>query len=245
MDRLVFVAASGARQLLARQDAIAQNVANVSTPGYRAETAAARAAPIAAGSTRVFALEVATGPDLTPGPIESTGRPLDVALQGPGWIAVQAADGREAYTRAGSLEAGPSGVLQTRSGHAVLGEGGPIAVPPEHRIEIARDGTVTAIPESGPRGSVQVLGRLKLVNPPAEALVRGADGLFRTRDGTPAPADPQVALVAGALEGSNVNAAEALVGMIGVARQFELHMKLVAQAEDNARRAASLLNVTA
>ncbi|MCX7962310.1 MAG: flagellar basal body rod protein FlgF [Burkholderiales bacterium] len=245
MDRLVFVAASGARQLLARQDAIAQNVANVSTPGYRAETAAARAAPLAAGSTRVFALEVATGPDLTPGPIESTGRPLDVALQGPGWIAVQAPDGREAYTRAGSLEAGAGGVLQTRAGHAVLGEGGPIAVPPEHRIEIARDGTVTAIPESGPRGSVQVLGRLKLVNPPAEALARGADGLFRTRDGAPAPADPQVALVAGALEGSNVNAAEALVGMIGVARQFELHMKLVAQAEDNARRAASLLNVTA
>ncbi|MDW8468022.1 MAG: flagellar basal body rod protein FlgF [Burkholderiales bacterium] len=245
MDRLVFVAASGARQLLARQDAIAQNVANVSTPGYRAETAAARAAPLAAASTRVFALEVATGPDLTPGPIESTGRPLDVAVQGPGWIAVQAADGREAYTRAGSLEAGAGGVLQTRAGHAVLGEGGPIAVPPEHRIEIARDGTVTAIPESGPRGAVQVLGRLKLVNPPAEALARGADGLFRTRDGLPAPADPQVALVAGALEGSNVNAAEALVGMIGVARQFELHMKLVAQAEDNARRAASLLNVTA
>jgi flagellar basal-body rod protein FlgF len=245
MDRLVHIAASGARQLMARQDAIAQNLANVSTPGYRAQTAAARAVPLERSATRVFALEVATGADLTPGPVEPTGRALDVAVQGPGWIAVQAADGREAYTRAGSLEASASGVLQTRAGHAVLGEGGPISVPPEHRIEIARDGTVSAIPEGRPLAAVQVLGRIKLVNPPAASLERGADGLFRTRDGAPAPADPEVALVAGALEGSNVNAAEALVGMIGVARQFELHMKLVAQADDNARRAASLLNVTA
>ena len=201
--------------------------------------------PAERAATRVFALEVATGADLTPGPVESTGRALDVAVQGPGWIAVQASDGREAYTRAGSLETAASGVLQTSAGHAVLGEGGPISVPPEHRIEIARDGTVSAIPEGRPLSAVQVLGRIKLVNPPAANLERGADGLFRTRDGAPAPADPEVALAAGALEGSNVNAAEALVGMIGVARQFELHMKLVAQAEDNARRAASLLNVTA
>lgn len=245
MDRLIHVAASGARQLLARQDTIAQNLANLSTPGYRAETAAARALQGAGGGTRVFALEVATGADLTPGPVEATGRPLDVAVQGPGWIAVQADDGREVYTRGGSLEVSPGGVLQTRSGHAVLGEAGPITIPPEHRIEIARDGTVSAIPEGRPLAPVQTLGRIKLVNPPAQALERGADGLFRLRGGAPAPADPEVALVAGALEGSNVNAAEALVGMIGVARQFELHMKLVAQAEDNARRAASLLNVTA
>jgi flagellar basal-body rod protein FlgF len=247
MDRLVYTAASAARQLMLRQDVVAHNLAHASTPGFRAETSALRAVALegAGAPTRAFVVQATTGADLTPGPLEHTGRALDVAVEGPGWIAVAGPDGREAYTRAGSLEVGPSGVLETRAGFAVLGEGGPISVPPEHTVAIARDGTVTALPNQ-PAGAAPVqAGRIKLVNPPPENLVRGPDGLFRTRDGAPAQADPQVALAGGALEGSNVRAAEAIVAMIGLARQFELQMKLIATADDNARRAASLLSVSA
>lgn len=247
MDRLIYTAATGARQLMQRQDIVAQNLANAATPGYRAETSAFRAVPVegAGQPTRVFAVEAATGADLSPGALERTGRELDVAVEGPGWIAVQAADGREAYTRNGSLQVSASGVLETRSGFAVAGEGGPISVPPDHAVAIGRDGTVSAVPHQAPLGNVLQVGRIKLVNPPENTLARGADGLFRVRGGGAAEADPNVALAGGTLEGSNVNAAEALVGMIGLARQFELQMKLLAQADDNARRAASLLNLNA
>jgi flagellar basal-body rod protein FlgF len=134
-------------------------------------------------------------------------------------------------------------VLETRSGFAVLGEAGPLSIPPDHSVMIARDGTVSALAAGQPLTNVVQVGRIKLVNPPGESLERGADGLFRLRGGGSAEADPGVALAGGALEGSNVNAAESLVAMIGLARQFELQMKLLGQADDNARRAASLLSV--
>ncbi len=247
MDRLIYTAGTGAKQLMLRQDVVANNLAHASTPGYRAETSAIRAVPVEGRGqpTRVFAVQATTGADLTPGPVERTGRDLDVAVEGEGWIAVQGADGREAYTRNGSLVVGATGVLETRGGFAVMGEGGPISIPPEHTVTIARDGTVSAVPNQLPLTNVIQVGRIRLVNPPPGSLARGADGLFRTNNGAPAPADPGVALAGASLEGSNVSAPEAIVQMIGLARQFELHLKLVTQADDNARRAASLLNLSA
>lgn len=246
MDRLAWTAMTGAKQLMLRQDVVTQNLANASTPGYRAATSAARAEPVqgAGQPTRVFTMETVTGADLSPGPLQATGRDLDVAIEGEGWLAVQGADGREAYTRNGSLQVGQNGTLETRGGLAVMGEGGPLAIPPDHAIRIARDGTVSAIPNGQPPTTLINVGRIKLVNPPAAQLARGDDGLFRLRGGD-APADPSVALAGGTLEASNVNAPEALVSMVSLARQFELHMKLLTQAEDNARKASSLLNLTA
>lgn len=230
-----------------RQDVVAHNLAHAATPGFRAETTASQAVPVAGKGqpTRVFALETVTGANLAPGHVERTGRSLDVAIEGPGWLAVQAADGREAYTRNGSLEVGATGVLETRSGLAVMGEAGPLSIPPDHAVTVARDGTVSALPIGQPLTNVIQVGRIKLVNPEEASLARGPDGLFRLRGGGAAEADSNVALAGGALEGSNVNAAESLVSMIGLARQFEMQMKLLGQAEDNARRAASLLNVSA
>lgn len=249
MDRLAWTAMTGAKQLMLRQDVVTQNLANASTPGYRAETSAARAVPVgpagAKPGTRVFTLETATGADLTPGALQATGRDLDVAVEGEGWLAVQGADGREAYTRNGSLQVGANGTLETRNGLAVMGDGGPIAIPPDHAIRIARDGTVSAAPNGLPPTQIINVGRIKLVNPPPAQLARGDDGLFRLRGGGDAPADPSVALAGASLESSNVNAPEALVGMVSLARQFELHMKLLSQADDNDRKASSLLNVTA
>lgn len=243
MDRLIYTAMSGARSLIQRQENLSQNLANVSTPGYRAETFALRAVPAGTGPARAFAQETATGSDFTPGPIQRTGRALDVAIEGRGWIAVQGRDGNEAYTRSGSLRLDPNGMLQTASGLPVMGEGGPLVVPADTTVEIAKDGTVSAIPNSGSRSAVVMVGRIKLANAEDAAFVRGEDGLFRTRNGQPAEADPAVTLAPGAIEGSNVNPVEAMVGMISAARSFETQMKLLSTAEANARAASQLLSL--
>lgn len=240
MDRLIYTAASGARALMQRQDGIANNLANASTPGFRADQVAFRAVPVRGDGvpTRVVALEASAGFDARSGPIETTGRDLDVAVQGPGYLAVQAPDGTEAYTRAGALQVSPEGVLVSPTGLPIAGEGGTLNIPDGAKISIARDGTVSAQLANGP---AQRVGQIKLVNPPANELRKGDDGLLRLEDGADAQPDPAVRLAAGALEGSNVSVVEAMVGMIAAARQFETQMKLLQSAEQNDQRAAQLL----
>jgi flagellar basal-body rod protein FlgF len=244
MDRLIYVALSGARHTFARQATTAHNLANATTTGFRAQTSALRAVPVEGEGlpTRTFALETTTGTDFTPGAIQRTGRDLDVAIEGEGFIAVELPDGGEAYTRNGALHAGANGVLQLRNGMAVMGEGGPIAIPPDSAVTVARDGTVSVVPTGGQSAAVAVLGRMKLVNPPPAALERGADGLFRLRVGEDAPPAASVRLVGGALESSNVNVVEAMVEMIGLARRFELQMKMLQNAEANDRQASQILS---
>jgi flagellar basal-body rod protein FlgF len=238
MDRLVYTSMAGAKASLQRQDVLAHNLANVSTQGFRAELAAFRAVPVRGdgASTRVAAIETTIGYSTQPGPVQSTGRSLDVAVKGQSWLAVQALDGTEAYTRAGSLDVNPEGLLVTQAGLPVAGDGGPITVPPNSTLEIASDGTVTA--RSG-NGRPTNLGRIKLVTPEGP-LTRGPDGLFRGADGDLA-ADPAARLQSGSLEGSNVSPVETMVAMIAAARQFEHHMKLLQGAEQREQSAAKLL----
>ncbi|MCC6473833.1 MAG: flagellar basal-body rod protein FlgF [Burkholderiales bacterium] len=245
MDKLIYTAMTGAKHDLLRQDVLAHNLANANTPGFRAQTVAFRSVPLLdASGTRTFAIESTPGADLSPGPIQSTGRPLDIAVNGAGWIAVDTPSGGEAYTRNGSLQIGPDGMLRTHAGRLVLSEGGPIGVPPDHAIAIGRDGTVSAVPETGARAPV-ALGRIKLVNPPQASLARGDDGLFRLRAGGVAETDERVALAPACIEGSNVNPVAAMVAMIALARQFDMQMKLLQDADANARTAAQLLSVNA
>lgn len=244
MDKLIYTAMAGAKFLLVRQDIAAQNLAQASTQGYRAQIDAFSSMPAGGdgGATRIFPIDSTIGSDFTPGPVQNTGRDLDIAINGKGWIAVQANNGTEAYTRFGSLRVGAEGVLETLTGLSVLSDGGgPIAAPADARISIASDGTVSAIPATGAQTAVNVLGRIKLVNPEESALSRGADGLFRTRNGDE-PADPVVRINTGAVEGSNVNPVEAMVSMIAVARQFEIQMKMLSSADENARQANRLLS---
>jgi flagellar basal-body rod protein FlgF len=246
MDRFLYVAMTGAKETLRAQTANNHNLANASTTGFRADLSAfqSRAVQGAGYASRVYATNATTGWDQTQGALVSTGRDLDVGVQGAGWIAVQAADGREGYTRAGDLRVDPSGLLMTGAGHAVLGEGGPISVPPNSSVMIGADGTVSIVPiGQGPETSAQV-GRIKLVNPPAESLMRGEDGLFRTRDGADAPAEASVRLVSGVLESSNVNVADAMVTMIELSRHFDLQVKAMRTAEENAAASAQLLRST-
>jgi flagellar basal-body rod protein FlgF len=195
--------------------------------------------------TRAFTVDTSVADVFDEGPLMFTGRNLDLAVKGRGWLAVQLPDGSEAYTRAGSLDVDVNGLLQTKSGHLVLGDGGPIAIPPDNNIEIAPDGTVSVVPTFGARNNTNAIGRLKLVNPPEAELVRGGDGLFRLQNGQPAPQDDAVRLSSGTLEGSNVNVTDAMVNLISLARQFELQVKMLQTADQNAQRADQLLSLNA
>ena len=239
MDRMIYLSMSGAKATMQRQDALANNLANVSTPGFRAELQAFRAVPVqgSGASTRVYALETTTGYDGSAGAITATGRNLDVAVTGSSWLSVQALDGTEAYTRGGSFDVSSEGTLVTRSGLPVLGDGGPIQIPPNSVVSIGGDGTVSA---KGTDGKLTAVGRLKLVTPEA-SLTRGVDGLFRAPDGD-LPADSNARVQDGALEGSNVSPVETMVAMISAARQFEAQMKMLTTAEGNEKAAAQLLS---
>ena len=244
MDRLIYTAMTGASQTMGRQASVAQNLANVVTTGYRAEEHRLRAVDVQSSAlpTRAFVVDASTHSDFTAGPMQATGRTLDVAVQGNGFIALALPDGSEAYTRNGSLQLDVNGVLQTRNGIAVQGDGGPISVPPDVKISIANDGSVSVIPETGQQNTVNGIGRIKLVNPPSGDLVRGADGLFRLRSGAAAPADPSVPMASGYLEGSNVNPVEQMVNMISLARQFDMQMKLLTNASTNDQAATQVIS---
>jgi flagellar basal-body rod protein FlgF len=247
MDRLIYIAMTGAQQLLHQQAQAAHNLANAATTGYKADTGAFRAAPVAGPGlpTRAYAVDTTTGADLAPGALQPTGRDLDIAIEGDGFLTVQGLDGNEAYTRNGSLQLSADGELQTRSGLAVLGDGGPITVPQDAKVSIGRDGTVSVVTYGQSAANVTSVGQLKLVKPAANEVVKGGDGLFRLRGGQPADADPSVVVTAGALESSNVNTVSAMVDMITLARQFEMQMKLLQNAEGNEQRATSLLATSA
>lgn len=243
MDRLIYTAMTGAKHLLEQQGVVAHNLANANTTGFRAELSAFRAVPVVGEgmATRAFVVDSTVGADLSPGVIEQTGRTLDVAVQGRGFIAVRTENGDEAYTRDGNFQVSPNGLLQTRDGNSVLGDGGPIAIPPETAVTIAPDGTVSTVPTNGTPNAVTTLARIKLVDPGENEIVRGGDGLFRMKSGDAADADAGVQLVSGALEGSNVNVVAAMVSMIENARQFDMQMKMLQNAESNAREASQIL----
>ena len=238
MDRMIYLSMSGAKATMQRQELISNNLANVSTNGFRAELTALRSVPVVGdgASTRAFVLETTPGYNAEPGPISSTGRNLDVAMQVNAWLSVQGLDGIEAYTRAGSLDVNAEGQLVTRSGLTVLGDGGPITVPPNAQVLVGEDGTLSATVGNG---RSQAIGRLKLVTPEAP-LTRGTDGLFRSTD--PLPADTTARLRGGVLEGSNANPIDAMVAMIAAARQFEQQMKMMQTAQEKEQVATKLLS---
>jgi flagellar basal-body rod protein FlgF len=249
MDRLLYVAMSGAQHSMLRHGALANNLANVNTTGFKADLQVFRALPVVGGSgerTRTFVTDTTVASDLAPGVLHSTGRDMDIAIEGEGWLAVQDAKGQEAYIRSASLQVDPAGQLVTGSGRPVLGEGGAISVPAEdNSLMIGKDGTLTAIPRTGSAANAVVIGRLKLVNPEARNLVKSPDGLFRQRDGQNAVADETVQVASATLEASNVNAAGTLIGMISAQRQYDLQIKMMQTADQNARQAAQLLTLNA
>lgn len=244
MDRMLYIAADGARQIQTAQAVNANNLANASTTGFKAQFEAMRALPVygPGHASRVHTQSESTGVDFSPGSLMTTGKNLDIAINGKGWIAVQAPDGSEAYTRAGDLRVSPTGILETGAGHPVMGDGGPISIPDAQELEIAADGTVSVLPVGQALSTIAVVGRIKLINPEGGLVMRD-DGLLRTQDGSNANADANVRVASGMLESSNVNAIQALTAMIDLARQFETQIKLIKTAEETDAASAKLMNI--
>ncbi|MCL2876214.1 MAG: flagellar basal-body rod protein FlgF [Betaproteobacteria bacterium] len=238
MDRVLYTAMTGAISTLGQQAAVAHNLANVDSTGFRTEMHKTRAVEIQtqAMRSRSFVVDASIATDFTPGSLKYSGNPFDVAVKGKGWLAVQTAGG-EAYTRDGALEISANGVLQTRTGLPVLGDGGPVTIPPDSVIVIGTDGTISEIRD----GVTNEVARLKLVNPPEGELVRGEDGFFRLQNGQLAPADEAVQVAGGYLESSNVNVAQQMVQMISLARQFDMQMRMITNAQENDRTATQVL----
>ena len=241
---MLYVAMSGASQNTLAMQAHANNLANISTSGFRRDFEQARAMPVFGYSfpARVYAMSERPATDFTAGALQETGRDLDVAAKGDAWIAVQAPDGGEAYVRTGSLEIDALGQLRTGNGMPVIGNGGPIAVPPEEKIEIGDDGTITVRGLGNQPNALATVDRIKLVTPDPKQLEKGADGLIRLKAGQPAQqADANASLQSGVLEASNVNAVEEMTSILALSRQFELHVKMMRTAEDDSQAMARVL----
>jgi flagellar basal-body rod protein FlgF len=243
MDRLLYVAMSGAKETLQAQAVNNHNLATASTTGFRADLAAFLSRPVAGPGfqSRVYATAGVDGWDPSQGALETTGRELDVALDGDGFIAVQAPDGTEAYTRAGDLRIQPDGLVTNGAGHPVLGDGGPLLIPPHTALTIGPDGTVSIVPVGQGPETISQIGRIKLVRAAPEDLEKAEGGLLKLRPGATANVDPNVRITSGALEASNVNIADAMVNMIELARRFELQVKMMRSAEDNGATTTQLL----
>lgn len=245
MDRALYVSMTAAKNNMLAQVSHSNNLANVSTTGFKADFAQARSMPIYGGEglpTRAFALTENPATNFSQGSLIETGRKLDIAIENEGFIAVQTEDGGEAYTRAGSFHIDSVGILRTGNNLPVLGSGGPVTLPPSENVEIAMDGTITVIPAGeGPQAPIQV-DRLKLVNPNQDEIYKFSDGLFRLNEPNQiAEADGQVRVVSGFLEGSNVNAVSELTSILSLSRQYEMSVKLMQTVKENSEASARLL----
>ena len=248
MDRMLYVAMTGAQQTLQGQGLISHNLANVNTVGFRKDLADFRSMPAFSNDpalpSRVYSMAERPGIDLTEGKVMTTGRDLDIAVKGEGWIAMPLPDGSEAYTRNGELQLDVNGQLTTANGYPVLGNGGPIAIPPAEKIDIGEDGTISIRPLGETPENLVVVDRIRLVKPTGDnPIYKDETGFMRMKEGDAAPPDATVRIVSGALEGSNVNPAEALVSMIDASRRFELQVKMMTTAQDNASATDQLLKL--
>ncbi|MFZ4791624.1 MAG: flagellar basal-body rod protein FlgF [Candidatus Competibacteraceae bacterium] len=246
MDRMLYVSMTGAHQTLRAQAIVSHNLSNANTIGFHQDLADSRSMAVFGDGlpTRVYAMTQRSGTDLAPGKMMTTGRDLDVAIQGEGWMAIQAPNGTEAYTRAGDLQLDTNGLLKTANGYPVLGEGGPISIPPAEKIEIGADGAISIRPLGEASSNLVEVGRIRLIKPTdANPLYKDEGGLMRTLNGSAAPPNASVRLQGGALESSNVNAAQALVSMIESARRFEIQIKMMKTAEENSSATNQLLRL--
>jgi flagellar basal-body rod protein FlgF len=245
MDEMIYLAMTGARQTEYAQTINSNNLANVSTTGFRADLHSFSSVPIDGPGVdaRINAVVESYGTDLAQGPVSNTGRDLDIAVRGNGFIAVQAPDGSEAYTRAGDLRVEAGGLLSTGAGHLVLGDGGPVAIPPNSSLLIGNDGTISVQPLGQGPETLAIVDRIKLVKPEIAELQKGADGLLHLTDGSGADADASVSVLSGSLEQSNVNVAKTLVNMIELARQYEMQINVIKAAEENADAAATMMRL--
>ena len=247
MDKVLYLAMTAAKHNMRAQTAHSNNLANINTSGFKADFAQARAMPVLYGDgmpTRAYALTETPAVNLTQGAMNETGNELDIAINGDGYFVVQLPDGKEVMTRAGNFQLDAAGVLRNGEGLAVLGEGGPITIPPQEKIEIGIDGSISIVSAGEAPQTPAQLDRLRLVNPAPDNIEKDASGYLRTRDGGALVADATVTVTSGFIEASNVSAIEEFTSVLALARQYELHVKMMSTAQSNSEASARLLQMS-
>ncbi len=244
MDRMLYLSMGAAKNTLVAQTVNSHNLANASTTGFRQDLSQFRSMPVFGEvfPSRVYAMEETPAINFDFGAINRTGNDLDVAINDQGFFVVQSFDGSEAYSRRGDFRVNIAGLLENGAGQLVMGDGGPIAIPQSEKIEIGTDGTITSRPTGQDEKTLATIGRLRLVNPPLEQLVKGEDGLLRLKDGTQTPDDAAVTVTSGGLESSNVNVIQSMIKMIELARQFEMDIKAMSTVQENDEYATRILS---
>jgi len=245
MDGMIYLVTSAAVNIFHEQSMHANNLANINTNAFKADLMQLTSLPVTQGSfsTRVYSQMMPGRTDFSPGELMETGHNLDAAIQNEGWFAVQTLDGKEAYTRKGNFRLSAEGILIGENNLPVVGEGGPITLPPFKKLDIGTDGTISVVPLESKDAVPAIVGKLKLVNPPEDSLEKGIDGLVRTKDSNSADVDPSVKVLSGFLETSNVNAINEMTTIISLAREFEMQMKMIGVAEENEKKATTILAV--
>ena len=243
MDNMLYIAMTGARETSLAQATAANNLANAKTTGFKAELAQFRSMPIYGEGlpSRVFAMTERPGNNFDSGSKVTTGRNLDIAIRGEGWFVTQNENGEELLTRRGDLKISPNGAITNGAGHPILGDGGPIALPPFEKIDIAKDGTITILPLGAEANATAIVDRIRMVNPELSDLEKNEQGLFKSREGNAFLPDAAVTLDSGVLEGSNVSIVEELTNMISLSRQFEVQIKLMNSVEERGQSLDRLL----
>ena len=245
MDRLIYTSLTAMRGSMSRQTAIANNLANAQTPGFRADIANAQSLWLDGSGldARALVSEEVLGADMRAGTVTQTGRDLDIAMQGDALLVVQATNGEEAYTRRGDLQISPSGLLTTGDGHPVQGGQGPVTIPPADAISIDQEGRVWIVPQGGDPENPQEVDRLRLATPTGSEIAKGLDGLFRVKGEGILPDDPEARLLTRSLEGSNVTATSALVEMIEASRSWDTQLKMISDVRDMDSATANLMQL--
>lgn len=247
MDRLIYSSLAAMRGSMARQTAVANNLANAQTPGFRADLAEAQSLWLRSSDgleTRAMGSEEVVAADMRAGTISQTGRDLDIALAGDAMLTVQADNGEEAYTRRGDLQMSQSGLLTTGDGKPVQGSSGPIMLPPADSVTINGDGRIFIVPVGGDASQPQEVDRIRLVTPTGSDAVKGLDGLFRVRGGGALPEDPDAKVIGRSLESSNVASTEALVEMIEASRSWDAQLKMIGDAKDMDEATTGLMQLS-
>lgn len=247
MDKGLYIAMTGAKHNMRAQTVHANNLANANTDGFSRDFVQARSMPMYYGDghpTRAYALAEKPATDFQQGALVETGNDLDIAVKGKGWIAVQAEDGSEAYVQSASMHVDPLGVLRTQQGLAVLGNGGPIAIPPAEKIEIGNDGSITIRGEGQSPDVLATIDRIKMVNPGAQALEKREDGLIVNKEGEDQPAAAEIQIVSGFVSASNVNAVEAMTEMVSLSRQYEMQVKMMKTMQTTSESSSKLMRIS-
>ncbi|MBN3575801.1 flagellar basal-body rod protein FlgF [Vibrio neptunius] len=241
MDSLLFTATSGASRVLKAQHVRSNNLSNADTAGFRADMERVSSIPLQGagfdGRTMVVTNSASTRFD--EGDIVKTGRALDVAVMGDGYLTVQTAEGQEAYTRAGNIKVDSFGALSI-NGFAVVGEGGPLVLPDYQKVEISERGRISVVPPGG--GAELEVGTLKLVKPETSQLEKQSDSLLHSVDGNPFAADQTVQLAPEHIEGSNVSAIDELLNVMSLTRNFEMQVRMMKTAETLAQAGNKLMS---